>query len=297
MIRIATDADAQLVRELWLAFNEEVPDAPWREDDVDDFAPDVSLLADDAGLVSLRRAGPRHFYVDVLYVRPEARGSGVAQELMRAAAEHARAQGADVLELDVLESNELARRFYDRLGFATVERRLAAPVDSLLADPAGGPTFGAVHVQSDDVEKVRRDATKVLRAEPDVRLGNGWVRVRSDATDADPDRLKSLARELSYTSADVTLALGVEGGTVVRYVLYDRGSMVDEYLSVPEHYGPLPPGDVIALGANPTVVARLTNADPRRVREVARTAASPAELPPAHELYQQIASVVGVEVD
>ena len=55
---------------------------------------------------------------------------------------------------------------------------------------------------------------------------------------------------------------------------------------MPEYHGPLPPGDVIALGANPTVVARLTGADPARVREVARTAASPADLPPALELLR-----------
>jgi hypothetical protein len=152
-----------------------------------------------------------------------------------------------------------------------------------------------VHVQSDDVEKVRRDAAKLLRAEPEVGVGNGWVRVRSDATDADPTRLKELARELSYTSAGVTIALGVERGAVVRYNLYDRGADVDEYLSVPEFYGPLPPGDVYALGANATVVARLTGADPRRVREVARTSASPSELPPAEQLYRQIAEVLGIE--
>ena len=40
---------------------------------------------------------------------------------------------------------------------------------------------------------------------------------------------------------------------------------------MPEHYGPLPPGDVIALAANPRVVARLTGADPAAVRAVART--------------------------
>ena len=92
------------------------------------------------------------------------------------------------------------------------------------------------------------------------------------------------------------LALGIEEGAVVRYNLYDRGSAVDEYLSVPEHYGELPPGDVMALGANPTVVARLTGADPQRVREVARTAASSADLPSAQELYQQIAAALGVSV-
>ena len=92
----------------------------------------------------------------------------------------------------------------------------------------------------------------------------------------------------------MTLAIGVEQGSVVRYNLYDRGGAVDEYLSVPEFYGELPPGDVVALGSNPTVVARLTGADARRVREVARTAATIAELPPAQELVEQIAVVMGV---
>jgi hypothetical protein len=82
----------------------------------------------------------------------------------------------------------------------------------------------------------------------------------------------------------------------VKYTLYDRGSAVDEYASVPEYRGPLPPGDVIALGANPTVVARLTGADPARVREVARTAASPSDLPPAVELHEQIAALMGVQI-
>ena len=77
MIRVATEADSQLVQELWHAFNGEVPDAPWRDDDVDDFHPDLVLLAgDDAGL-ALSRQGKRVWFVDVLYVRPEARGRGV----------------------------------------------------------------------------------------------------------------------------------------------------------------------------------------------------------------------------
>jgi len=291
VIRTATDADNDLVRELGHAFNVEIADAPWRDDDEEDFAPEISLLADDAGLVSLSREGTRHFFVVVLYVRPEARGTGVALDLMRAAAEHARAQGADVLELDVMEDNPRARRFYERLGFSTVHRRVAAPVSAVLDVPVGGPTHGAVHVQTDDAEAVQRNAAKVLHSQPDVKLGNGWVRV-----EAEPDKLRNLARELSFTSG-VSVALSVEDGAVVRYVLFDRGSMVDEYASVPEFHGELPPGDVIALGANPTVVARLTNADPARVRAVARTAASPAELPPAEDLYRQIADVFGVEVD
>ena len=40
---------------------------------------------------------------------------------------------------------------------------------------------------------------------------------------------------------------------------------------------------------------RLTGADPARVREVARTASSPADLPPAVELHGQIAELMGVQ--
>ena len=75
------------------------------------------------------------------------------------------------------------------------------------------------------------------------------------------------------------------------------GGTPEGQLSVPEHYGPLPPGDAIALAANPTVVARLTGADPARVRAVARTAASPSALPPADELYRQLADLLGIASD
>jgi hypothetical protein len=119
--------------------------------------------------------------------------------------------------------------------------------------------------------------------------------VRSDATDEDPDRLKALAKELSYTTGGVVVSLGIQRGAVVRYDLFDRGSDIDEYLSVPEYFGELPPGDAYALGANATVVARLTAADAKRFREVAKTAASPGELPPARELYEQIAAAMGVQ--
>jgi hypothetical protein len=71
--------------------------------------------------------------------------------------------------------------------------------------------------------------------------------------------------------------------------------MVDEYLSVPTFYGPLPKGDELALAANPTLVSRLTGADRDDVKRVARNATSPAELPSAPELYEQIARLMGLE--
>lgn len=313
MIRTATPDDLPLVIELWRAFTTEVPDAAWRDDDTEqDLAAlekavgeDVVLLADDVGLLVATKTGARLGFVDILYVRPQARGSGVAAELVHAAAVELREQGADVLELEVLASNEDARAVYERWGFAPVEVKLAAPIESLverLDHVAKGPTLGSIHVQTDDAGAVERVVTKMLprlgrSAKTEVRSPkNGWVSVRDDLCDRDPESLQRLAKELSYTSGGVVLGIGVEEGSLVRYVLYDAGASVDEYASVPGYRGPLPSGDVVALGANPTVVARLTGADPARVREVARTASSPADLPPALELYAQIGALMGVEV-
>lgn len=312
MIRTATSEDLPLVRELWHAFEAEIPDAPWRDADTDESAElgkaieeDVVLLAGDVGLAIAAKIGERLGFLDILYVKPEARGTGTAAALAREAALQLRERGAEVLELEVLQSNERARAIYERWGFAPVELKLATPVDALLArlERAGdGPTFGAVHVQTDDAGAVERSVHKVLprfgRSEGASVTGpdNGWVSVRDALLDAEPTVLQRLAKELSYTHGGVVLALGVELGAVVHYALFDRGSIVDEYVSVPEYRGPLPPGDVIALGANPTVVARLTGADPTRVRQVARTGTSPADLPPALELHAQIADLMGVRV-
>jgi GNAT superfamily N-acetyltransferase len=312
VIRTATPDDLALVRELWRAFCAEVPDAEWREEDCEDdlreaeqaIGKEIVLLADDVGLAIASKHSPRFGVLDMLYVRPAARGAGVARELVREAAEQLRAQGIEMLELEVLASNGNARSVYERWGFAPVELTLAAPVDSLverLSRSAGGPTFGSIHVQTDDASAVERDVRKALprmgHSEQTTVSGahNGWVTVDDELCSRDPNVLQRLAKELSYTSGGVVLALGVEEGALVRYTLYDRGAAVDEYASVPEFRGPLPPGDVIALGANPTVVARLTGADPARVREIARTASSPADLPPALELHGQIAELMGVQ--
>jgi GNAT superfamily N-acetyltransferase len=305
VIRPATADDLPLVRELWQAFDKEIPDEPWREVDPDaDLAwleqaisDDIVLLADNDGLAFARRKGERLGFLEVVYVRPAARQRGIAAQLVREVVSRLSEAGAEMVELEVLASNAEARAIYERWGFKPVELTLGAPIAQLeqrLA-PADGPTFGFVHVQTDDVEKVKRDAVKVLRLEPDVEVEGNWVRVRADATDADPDLLKSLAKELSYTTGGVVLSLGIQRGAVVRYDLFDRGADVDEYLSVPDYFGALPPGDAYALGANATVVGRLTGAEPRLVREVARTAASPDELPPAQELYEQLAAVMGVQ--
>ncbi|HVS84710.1 MAG TPA: GNAT family N-acetyltransferase [Gaiellaceae bacterium] len=315
MIRPAAPDDLALVQELWDAFLGEQPDFPWREDEEQDRAGlesavrnGVTLFAEDeqgvAGIVAASPRGTRMAFVDLLYVRERARRQGVAGELMRELVARLRERGVEAVELQVFAHNDVARALYERWGMRPLDVTLGAPLDELerrLA-PADGPTFGAIHVQTDDVGAVERAVAKAL-----PRLGrsagtavtgprNGWVAVDDELCNREPETMQRLAKELSYALAAVTLALGVEQGAVVRYCLYDRGGMVDEYLSVPEFYGELPPGDVVALGSNPTVVARLTGAEARRVREVARTASSPADLPPAEQLLRDIADVIGIEL-
>jgi len=94
VIRPATTDDLPLVRELWRAFEAEIPDAEWRDDDSEDDAralegaigKDVVLLADDVGLAVATKKGERLGFLDVVYVRPDARRGGVAAELVREAA-------------------------------------------------------------------------------------------------------------------------------------------------------------------------------------------------------------------
>jgi hypothetical protein len=121
------------------------------------------------------------------------------------------------------------------------------------------------------------------------------VTLYDEVADADPTALVRYAREISTRMGAIVVTLSLEVDQVVRMIAFERGGIVDEYLSVPEFYGPLAPGDVIGLAANPTVLARLTGADPQRVREAALTAATPGELPPARETLAALAAALGLE--
>jgi hypothetical protein len=224
----------------------------------------------------------------------------VSKALLAAFGERAGEQGMEHLTLDVGTRNEAGREAWRRLGFTEWAQRLTVPIARLEQHDAHGESYASLHVQSDDRDAVEAQVAKYL-----PRLGgaggrvegpaNGWVAVYAELLDRDRKARERLAAELSNATAAVVCAISVDDGVVVRYVLYERGSVVDEYQSVPEHFAPLPPGDVIALGANPTVVSRLTGAEPAEVRAVARTASSPDELPPADELLQQLADVLGLE--
>jgi len=210
--------------------------------------------------------------------------------------ENLRARGATHLLLD---ANLESLAFYEKLGFLEQSRNLVLELE--VREVGAGRSYGSIHVQTDDLAAVERAVHQLVPRLPGQSHGSlvapprgGWTAVYDDVCDRDPTMLRRLAKELS-DRLGVVLAIGVEHEEVVRFVLLEGGRVVDEYLSVPEHYGPLPPGDVIALAANPRVVARLTGADPGEIRAVARTATSPSGLPPAQELLEQIAAAIGLE--
>jgi ribosomal protein S18 acetylase RimI-like enzyme len=314
-VRRATETDEQVLRELWEELEAEVPAPPeetW-EEEWQDVAADlggrgaVFLAEDDDGAAGAVRATMIQggvWYVAFAYVRPRARSRGVLKQLLREAIREGKERGATRVTLDVQADNELGVAVWRRLGFADDKYYLAAGLDELaarLGTDERPPSSGALYVQTDDREAVERAVAKYL-----PRIGrsssttlsepaSGWTRVDDELCSHDPKALRRLSREVSLATGAIVLTLGIEEQAVVRYVLWDRGGVADEYASVPEHYGPLPPGDVVALAANPTVAQRLTGADPARVRDVARTARSPEELPAPPELVRQLAEVLGLE--
>lgn len=314
-IRPGTAADLPTVEELWRAFEAEVPPpAHVDHDEATELAEireivesGLAFLAEEngraVGFALVRRTATRIARLTDLYVAPAARRGGVAASLVHAVVEDLTPQGVEHLELEVLSSNALARSVYHRWGFAEAEVTLVAPTAELrerLAPGRHAESFASIHVQTDAVADVER---AVQAFTPRVGSGgsrvvgprNGWVTVYDEAADRDPTVLLRFAREVSSRMGAVVVALSLEVDQVVRMVALDRGGIVDEYLSVPEYYGPLPPGDVIGLAANPTVLARLTGADPQAVKRVAVTAPSPSELPPAPELLASLAGVLGLE--
>lgn len=314
-IRIASVDDLEVLEGLWREFESEVPPAPHVEHDPARELAEIREIAEArlaflaerggeaVGFALARRSGARLGRLTDLYVVPDARRGGVAAALVHAVVEELAAHGVEHVDLEVSASNAGARAVYHRWGFGEDVVVLVAPVAALrerLAPGRHAESFASLHVQTDavaDVERaVRAFAPRIGSAASHVSgPRNGWVAVYDEVIDEDPTALVRFARELSSRLGAVVIALSLEVDEVVRMIALDRGGIVDEYLSVPEFYGPLAPGDVIGLAANPTVLARLTGADPQRVREAAPTAASPADLPPAREILSALAAALGLE--
>ena len=204
------------------------------------------------------------------------------EDELRRLVEEAGARGDDKI---VVETTHEAGDAWIRAGFTETSRLLEAPLEAIEQHLAARkePSLGSIHIQTDDVDAVVRAVRQFVPRLPGGSQGSvvlppedGWTGVYDELGDREPEMLRRLAKEISDRMGAFVISIGIEEGAVVRYVALERGRVVDEYLSVPEHYGALPPGEVIALGANPRLMARLTGADPEAVRAAARTAAGSA---------------------
>lgn len=93
-----------------------------RIEDVDLFASQIALHGTAQVALALVARRGRRSRIAAMGVIPEARGSGVARELLDKVTGDARARGDDSLVLECIASNERALRLYRRAGFVTTRR-------------------------------------------------------------------------------------------------------------------------------------------------------------------------------
>jgi ribosomal protein S18 acetylase RimI-like enzyme len=317
-VRRATPDDFDAVAALWRQLDHEIPPPVHAgPTDVDKelgevaeiLASELAFVAeeDDGGVVGfalVRRRTPKLATLTDLFVESDVRRRGVGTELARAVVAALSESGIEHVDVDVQVSNRVARSLYGRWGFRDDVLVMSASVGDI-AERLGqleARSFGSIHIQTDDLSGVEVAVRQFVPRLPGGSRGsliapprNGWIAVYDDVCDRDPDMLRRLARELSDRMGSVVLLLGVEEEQLLRLILFDRGRIMDEYLSVPEYHGPLPPGDVVGFAANPTVIHRLTGASAEAVRRIARTAPAPADLPPAREMLGELAEALKVE--
>jgi ribosomal-protein-alanine N-acetyltransferase len=119
---VATEADLGGI----VALEQEAFSDPWSRESFHGLLSQLALVADDgdgvAGYIVAHWAGEESEILN-LAVRPELRRHGVARRLVEEAAVRLLADGVRVVFLEVRESNEGARAFYEGLGFEQVGSR------------------------------------------------------------------------------------------------------------------------------------------------------------------------------
>ena len=143
MVRRARVADAETIAELLHAFNTEYGDpTPGPQALAERMrellsAGEITVLlagAEPCGLAALRFRPAiwtegLDCYLEELYVVPDRRGQGLGRELMEAAIELARREGADHMDLGTAETDVAARALYESLGFSNREGKPEGPIN------------------------------------------------------------------------------------------------------------------------------------------------------------------------
>jgi ribosomal protein S18 acetylase RimI-like enzyme len=144
-VRRAVFGDESLLRELRL---EALTEAPWAFGSTYQrelartpsdwqcwLAPGMTLILEEEGTARGLVAGthdaedPRIVYLLAMWVHPELRGTGAADLLVGEHLNWACSVDATLVRLDVMATNDRARRFYERLGFGVTGREQRRPDD------------------------------------------------------------------------------------------------------------------------------------------------------------------------
>jgi ribosomal protein S18 acetylase RimI-like enzyme len=140
-LRVATHDDIPVIRGLWAAFDEEIPDPAgddetWEEESAEldaSLEREVVLLAEVEGEVvgtvwsSPPRGGRAH--IELAYVLPPHRRCGVTTLLTEALLERLTEQGVETVTLDVVVGNAAAEATWDALGFVPIEQKMLRRLD------------------------------------------------------------------------------------------------------------------------------------------------------------------------
>jgi GNAT superfamily N-acetyltransferase len=101
-------------------------------------SPGVTFILEDAAVARGIVAGlhdadnPAVVHLMAMWVHPQIRGSGGAEDLVAAVIAWAQSEGAKSVQLNVIEGNDRARRFYERNGFRNTGQEAIRQRDSLI---------------------------------------------------------------------------------------------------------------------------------------------------------------------
>ena len=175
-VRHATAEDFETLRELWEQWQEESPEPPpWADVSWEANRPEFEQSLDANALFLAEEDGrpvgfvtawlEDHFArIGDLYVRESGRRRGIGHALVDTVVENLRARGATDL---FVNANPAALDFYERLGFREESRNLVLPLE--VREVGTGPSFGSIHVQTDDLTSVERAVTQFVPRLPEGR--------------------------------------------------------------------------------------------------------------------------------